>query len=38
MEEKRNMIEWINAKLGTVILVAIVIISAIAVFFHINSM
>jgi succinate dehydrogenase/fumarate reductase cytochrome b subunit len=38
MEEKRNMIEWVNAKLGVAILVAIVLIIAIAVFFHINSM
>ena len=32
------MFEWANAKIGVAILVAIVIILAIAVFFHINSM
>jgi len=32
------MFEWVNAKLGVAILVAIVIIIAILVFFHINSM
>lgn len=38
MEETKNMFEWVNAKLGVAILVAIVIIIAIVVFFHINSM
>ena len=38
MEEKSNMFEWINAKLGVAILVVMVIIIAIAVFFYINSM
>jgi len=32
------MLEWVNAKLGVVVLVAIVIIMAIVVFLHINSM
>ncbi len=37
-EEKKNMFKWVNAKLGVAILVAIVIIFAIVVFFHVNSM
>jgi len=31
------MFKWVNAKLGVAIMVAIVIIIAIVVFFHINS-
>ncbi len=37
-EEKKNMFKWVNAKLGVAILVAIVIIFAIVVFFHINTL
>ena len=37
-EEKKKMFKWVNAKLGVAIMVAIVIIIAIVVFFHINSM
>ena len=37
-DRKKNMFEWVNAKLGVAILVAIVIIISIVVFFHINSM
>jgi hypothetical protein len=37
-DRKKNMFEWVNAKLGVALLVAIVIIISIVVFFHINSM